>query len=144
MTGQHWLVVAIGVGALSFPAWKCIRCVIQARLLLRWRRPSIKGLDGQRATLRGEVRVSHPLNPWTIGDCLWHRQVTQVHTIGSRGTVTTTTQSDISNKAVFSIVIEGSEFMVNDLPTMVYGAHYRRTPGGNSSLISYWLPVVDN
>ncbi len=144
MTGPHWLVVAIGVGALSLPAWSCVRCLIQARLLLRWRRPSIKGLDGQPATLRGEVRVSDPLHLRAIGDCLWHRQVMQVHTIGPKGTSTTRTQSDISDKAVFSIVVEGSEFIVNDLPTRVYGAHYRKTYGGNRSFMSYWLPVVDN
>lgn len=141
MTGLHWFVGAIGVGALLLPAWKSVLCLIRARRLLRWRRPSLEGLDDQPAALRGEVRVGDPLHTPAIGDCLWHRQVTQVHTVSSKS-ASTKTVSDISDKAVFSIVIEGLDFIVKDLPTRVYGAHYRRTHGGNRSFMSYWLPVV--
>lgn len=142
MNPLQWLAAAIGVGALSLLAWKSLRCLIQARQLLRWRRPSLKGLDGQPAALRGEVRVSDTLNIWTVGDCLWHRQVVTVHVVQGKSSYTKTV-SDHSDKAAFSIFIEGREYFVQDLPTRVYGAHYRRTYGGDRSFMSHWLPVLD-
>jgi hypothetical protein len=143
MTGSQWLVVAIAAGVLWLPAWSGVRCLIQARRLLRWRRPSLKGLDGQPVALRGEVRVSDPMKPRTIGDCLWHREVVRQHIVGSKSS-SMKTLSDTSHKAEFSIVIEGHECVIADLPTQVYGAHYRRSSSGDRYIHTHWLPVVDH
>ena len=137
MTESQWIVGAIGCGALSLLAWKSVGCLVKGRRLLRWRRPSLKGLDDQPAALRGEVRVSKPLDIKAVGDCLWHRRIVKVNTGGKHSH--SVTQSDVSKMADFSIVIDGRDFIVKDLPTQVYGGHYRWT----WTLMSYWLPVVD-
>jgi hypothetical protein len=131
------VVGTIGLGALSLLAWKGVRCFIRARQLLRWRRPSLKGLDDQLAALRGEVRVNRPLDLKGVGPCLWHRRIVKAQTGGKH--TQSVTVSDISKMAEFSIVIEEREYVVKDPPTHVYGAHQQWT----RSFMTYWLPVVD-
>ncbi|HKS16519.1 MAG TPA: hypothetical protein VJU16_04350, partial [Planctomycetota bacterium] len=54
------------------------------------------------------------------------------------------TLSDDSQKAEFSLVVEGSECVITDLPTQVYGGRYRRVAHGDRFIHTYWLPLVDH
>jgi hypothetical protein len=112
--------------------------------MLRWRRPSLEGLDGQRATLRGEVRVRKPVRVQMAGDCLWHRRVVRTHLYhGPKQSLSMKTVSDKSEVAQFSIILDGGECVVGDPPTHVYGSQYRISHSGDRSAHTYWLPVVD-
>jgi hypothetical protein len=138
MTGTHWLVLAIGAGVLAAPARSGVRRLIQARRLLRWRRPSLEGLDDQPVAIRGEVRVMETLSVKGVGACLWHRRIVMGQTGGKYNFPFT--MSDVSKKADFSIVVEGRPCSVQDPPTRVFGAHYR----WRGAFATYWLPVVDH
>ena len=143
MTSGHWVLGAAGVVGLSLLVWKSFRCFLQGRRLLRWRRASFEGVVDLPASIRGTVRVKQPLKVSDLGNCLWHREVTQTHTPGGKGTTITKTVSDIAKKARFSIVIDGREFLVADEPTLVYGARARRNFGGDRTVRTYWIPVLE-
>jgi len=142
VTAAHVVVIAVGVGILFLPALIGVRCLTKARQLLRWRRPSLKGLDGQRAALRGQVRMSDPVKDRTPGDCLWSRELVRRHIVGYKSS-SMETVSDLARKAKFSIVIDGLECVIADLPTQVYGALATRARNADRSVYTYWLPVVD-
>ena len=142
MTGAHVLVIAVGVGILFLPALASVRCLTKARQLLRWRRPSLKGLDDQRAALRGQVRMSDPVKDLPSSACLWNRELVRRHIVGYKHS-SMETVSDLAHKAKFSIVIDGLECVIADLPTQVYGALAKRANNGDISIYTYWLPVVD-
>jgi hypothetical protein len=139
VTGAYLVVAAVGLAIVAYPARKAAQCLVRARQLVRWRRPSIEGLDGQRATLCGDVRVIKPMR--NMGDCLWQRRLVREHLIRSKSQ-SSRIVSDVSIKAKFSIVIGGRECVIADRPTHVYGAHYRRTHEGICTIFTYWLPVV--
>ena len=129
--------------------WRSVRNLVQARLLSRWRHPSLDGLSGRTVALRGDVRVREPLRLSPLGDCLWHREVVKVHRSRS-----TTTESDNEEKADFSLVVDGREFLLPDLPTVVHGGKSLSGQdewaftcllwGEKRSWRQMWLPVVEH
>ena len=143
------LLLLVGAAFSIALGWWSVQSLLQARLLSRWRHPSLDGLSGRRVALRGEVRVREPLRLSPIGDCLWHREIVKVR----RGK-STWTESDIAENAGFSIVVDGREFRVPDLPTEVHGG--KSLSGGEDWGLSHlafgdrrswthrWLPVVDH
>jgi hypothetical protein len=143
------LAILLIVGAVGsiFLGFYSVQSLLQARLLSRWRHPSLDGMSGRTVALRGEVRTREPLRLSPIGDCLWHREVIRVHH-GKRSS----TESDIAEKADFSIVVEGREFRISDLPTEVHGGESMNGGedwelshlafGGRRTWTHQWLPVV--
>lgn len=105
------------------------------------------GLDGRKVALYGDVRIQDPLR-MPVGDCLWHREIVKVGEGRSRRTV-----SDVSQMAGFSLVVEGREFRVADLPTEVHGGNSSSgiddfewsqvLSGGRERYRNLWLPVVN-
>lgn len=148
MRPELMLLSVLGGAASVALGWWSVRNLLQARLLSRWRHPSLLGLDGRRAALRGEVRVREPLRLSPLGDCLWHRETVKVHRRRS-----TRTESDEAEIADFSIVVDGREYRVRDLPTEVHGgkslsgqeewAFTSLFFGEKRSWTQRWLPVVD-
>ena len=143
------LLLLVGAAFSIALGWWSVQSLLQARLLSRWRHPSLDGLSGRRVALRGEVRAREPLSLSPLGDCLWHREIVKVHH-GKRSS----TESDIAEKADFSIVVDGREFRVPDLPTEVHGGESMNGGedwelahlafGGRRTWTHQWLPVVEH
>lgn len=141
------IVLLIGTGCSIALGWWSVRNLVQARLLSRWRHPALDGLAGRRVALLGEVRVRTPLRLSPIGDCLWHREIVRVYQRRSWRT-----ESDDSEMADFSLVVDGREFRIPQRPTEVHGGQSLSGRedvdltdlvfGGRRGWIQYWLPVV--
>lgn len=144
-----WQVVLgfLGLAVFGWMGWISIQSLLQARLLRKWRRPSHAVLANSAAAVWGEVRIHRELSVHGLGECLWRREVVTVR----RGK-SSSTESDISEKAAFSIVADGHEFHVTDLPTEVTGgeSHTHEEDFELGHLLfndrrtfkTYWLPKV--
>ncbi|HEU4339317.1 MAG TPA: hypothetical protein VFS19_04550 [Planctomycetota bacterium] len=144
------LIVALVGGVLGVALlWYSLQSLLQARLLWRWRHPSLDGLSGRRAAMRGAVRVDEVLHVSPIGDCLWHREVVTVR----RGK-SSSKESDISQMAGFVLLVDGREYRLPDLPTEVHGGESSTSYddweighllwSGRRSYSNRWLPVTDH
>lgn len=139
MTVLLWLAGLIGGGALALLAWASVHSLRQARLLSGWRRPSLDGLDGRAAALRGEVRVSDPLLVRGVGECLWHRRIVNVQQAGAP-----VAHTDVAERAGFSIAVDDRLFAVRDFPTEVAGALKRHSNANDEFIHLEWIPRVDH
>jgi len=144
------IIVALVGGCFSVALlWWSLQSLLQARLLWRWRHPSLDGLAGSCAALRGAVRVDEVLHISPIGDCLWHREVVTVR----RGKHSST-ESDIAEMAGFVLLVEGREYILPDLPTEVHGSKSTSSHddwevshllwGERRTYTQHWLPVTDH
>ena len=141
IVGVAGIVVSIVIGGWS------VRNLMQARLLSRWRHPSLDGLAGRRVALLGAVQVRRPLRLSPLGDCLWHREIIRVYKRRSWST-----ESDDSEMADFSVVVDGREFRIPNLPTEVHGGESMSgwedqdftdlIFGRRRVWIQKWLPMV--
>src|SRR5262245_4832060 len=148
MSGFVTIALVAGIVVSIVIGWWSVRNLMQARLLARWRHPSLDGLDGRRVALLGEVRLRNPLRLSPLGDCLWHREITRVYQRTSWRT-----ESDVSEMADFSVMVDGREFRIPHMPTEVHGGKsLRGSEDGNPwhllfggrGWIQEWLPVVQH
>jgi hypothetical protein len=147
MTIWHAVLGLIAFGVLGFLGWYSIQSLLQARLLRGWRRPSHAALENSAAAVWGEVRIQRELSIHGLGDCLWRREIVRIR----RGK-SWSTESDESEKAAFSIVADGHEFHVVDLPTEVHGTSSHSEEEGfelghllwdnRRTFTTHWLPKV--
>jgi hypothetical protein len=147
MTIWHVVLGFLGLAVFGWIGWTGFQSLLQARLLRSWRRPSHAVLANSAAAVWGEVRVHDALSVHGFGDCLWHREVITVR----RGK-SSWTESDVSVKADFSVVADGHEFHVVDLPTEVQGESSMSDAeaygidhllgAGRRTCRTYWLPQI--
>jgi hypothetical protein len=145
---MQFLIVAgtvLTAGALVYLGFSSVRSLIQAALLSRCRTASLAGLAGRPAALCGPVKVRQILRIAHIGDVLWHREIVNVRSARAEFT-----ESDVADKADFSIVVGGEEVRVAENPTEVQGPGRKSTGDGSGAfsmmretVIDEWLPIVD-
>ena len=135
----------LAAGALVALAWSSVQSLLQARLLGRCRNASLAGLHGCAAAIRGPVRVRQVLRIAHIGDVLWHREI-----VKARRGQAVMIDSDIADKADFSILVGGEEVRVAEIPTEVQGPASMTSRDGfgkfslsRQDVIEEWLPVLD-
>ncbi len=142
-----WAIVGfvVGAAALVLLGISSVQSLIQAALLRRCRTASLAGLAGRSAALCGPVKVRQVLRIAHLGDVLWHREIVKVRSARHEFT-----QSDVADKADFSIVVGGEEVRVAENPTEVQGPGRKSTGDGSGmfavireTVIDEWLPVVD-
>ena len=145
MTIWHVAGFVLTAGLLIALAWSSVQSLLQARLLGRCRNASLAGLHGCAAAIRGPVRVRQVLRIAHLGDVLWHREIVKA----TRGQ-TVMIDSDIADKADFSIVVGGEEVRVAETPTEVQGPATKTSRDGSGKfslsreeVIDEWLPVLD-
>ncbi|HKS17085.1 MAG TPA: hypothetical protein VJU16_07215 [Planctomycetota bacterium] len=142
-----WVIAGyvLAAGTLILLAISSVQSLFQAALLARCRTASLAGLAGKSAAVCGPVKVRQVLRIAHLGDVLWHREIVKA----TRGQ-TVTIDSDVSDRADFSIVVGGEEVRVADNPTEVQGPGRRSTKDGSGAfavsrqtVIDEWLPIVD-
>jgi len=143
------LIALAGAGFSLALLWWSLQSLLQARLLWRWRHPSLDGLAGRRVALRGAVRVDEALHVSPIGECLWHREVVTVR----RGK-TTSRESDSSQMAGFVLLVDGRQYILPEFPTEVHGTESSTSHDdwelghllweGRRTYTQHWLPVTDH
>src|SRR5262245_1346641 len=119
-------------------AWSSVQSLLQARLLGRCRNASLAGLHGCADAIRGPVRVKQVLRIASIGDVLWHREIVKA----TRGQ-TVMIDSDLADKADFSIVVGGEEVRVAENPTEVQGPASRTSRDGSGKFSLSRQEVID-
>lgn len=135
----------VAAGMLVVLAISSVQSLFQAALLARCRTASLAGLAGRSAALCGPVKVRQILRIAHLGDVLWHREIVQ-----TRRGQTLFTDSNVSDRADFSIVVGGEDVRVADNPTEVQGPGRKSTSDGSGviavsrqTVIDEWLPIVD-
>jgi hypothetical protein len=95
--------------------------IAAAMLLASCGLPSLAGLSGRAAALRGPVQVHTALRIAHLGDVLWHREIVR-YSGGLAGAKSPWLKDgDTADMADFSILVGGEEVRVVDPPTEVQG-----------------------